>query len=129
MHFYKFHIIRLLIFAARLQLTATVNSMATPIPESNIISIPDGSSVTVTCRGSDTLMWTSTSGPVIPLVTGLTTSETVYQRRDSTSNNQKLVIVNFGTSNQSEYTCSTNTGNGPITESILLAGCKFKVFG
>ncbi len=117
----------LLIFAARLQLTATVNSVATPIPESNIISIPDGNTVTVTCRGSGILTWTSTSGPVIPLVTGLTTSENVYQRRFSVYNTQQLVIVNFGTSNQSEYTCSTNTRNGQITESLLLAGCKFKV--
>ncbi len=98
--------------------------MATLIPESSLIFISDGSTVSVTCRGSGILTWTSTSGPVIPLVTGLTTSETVYQRRDSTSNTQQLVIENFGTSNQNEYTCSTNTGNGQITESILLAGCK-----
>ncbi len=99
--------------------------MATAIPESSLISIPDNNTVTVTCRGSGTLTWTSASGPVIPLVTGLTTSENVYQRNDITANTQQLVIVNFGTSNQNEYTCSTNTGNGPITESILLAGCKF----
>ncbi len=99
--------------------------MATPIPQSSFISISDGSSVTVTCRGSGTLTWTSASGPVIPLVTGLSTSETIiYQIRNNSSNTQQLVIINFGTSTQNEYTCSTNTAYGQITESILLAGCK-----
>ena len=96
-----------------------VGSSALELPESRLISVSNGDLITVTCRGSSTLMWSSTSGIDIPSVT-LTDSEDIYQLQDITASSQQLVIHSFTTSYQSEYMCS----NSDNSESIILASCK-----
>ena len=109
-------------FTARLQLSAIVGTSNKAIPESRLLSIDGGTRVTITCRGSGNLSWSSSSGVPIPSFTGSTTG--IYQRRDITTSIQELTIQPFGTTYQSEYTCS-NLNNADISESILLANCKF----
>ena len=90
------------------------------LPESRLVSVSNGDLITVTCRGSGTLMWSSTSGIDVPSVT-LTDGEDIYQLQDITTSSQQLVIRSFTTSYQSEYMCS----NSDNSESIFLASCKF----
>ena len=97
-----------------------VGSSAQDVLESRLVSVSNGDLITVTCRGSGTLMWSSTSGIDIPSVT-LTDSEDIYQLQDITASTQQLVIRSFTTSYQSEYMCS----NSDNSESIFLASCKF----
>ena len=97
-----------------------VDSIPQDVPESRLVSVSNGDLITVTCRGSGTLMWSSTSGIDIPSVTSID-SEDIYQLQDITASTQQLVIRSFTTSYQSEYMCS----NSDNSESILLASCKF----
>ena len=90
------------------------------LPESRLVSVSNGDLITVTCRGSGTLMWSSTSGIDVPSVT-LTDGEDIYQLQDITTSSQQLVIRSFTTSYQSEYMCS----NSDNSENIFLASCKF----
>ena len=89
------------------------------LPESRLVTVSNGDLITVTCRGSGTLMWSSISGIDIPSVTS-TDSVDIYQLQDITSSTQQLVIRSFTTSYQSEYMCS----NSDNSESIFLASCK-----
>ena len=109
-------------FTARLQLSARVGTSDIAIPESRLLSIDSDTRVTITCRGSGNLTWSSSSRVSIPSFTVSTTE--IYQRRDITTSTQELTILTFGTTYQSEYTCS-NLNNADISESILLANCKF----
>ena len=96
-----------------------VGSSAKDITESRLVIVSNGDMITVTCRGSGTLMWSSTSGIDIPSVT-LTDSEDIYQLQDITASTQQLVIRSFTTSYQSEYMYS----NSDNSENIFLASCK-----
>ena len=90
------------------------------LPESRLVTVSNGDMITLTCRGSGTLMWSSASGIDIPSVT-LTDSEDIYQLQDILASTQQLVIRSFTTSYQNEYMCS----NSDNSESIFLASCKF----
>ena len=96
-----------------------VGSSAQDVTESRLVIVSNGDMITVTCVGSGTLMWSSTSGIDIPSVT-LTDSEDIYQLQDITASSQQLVIRSFTTSYQNEYMCS----NSDNSESIFLASCK-----
>ena len=90
------------------------------LPESRLVTVSNGDMITLTCRGSGTLMWSSASGIDIPSVT-LTDSEDIYQLQDILASTQQLVIRSFTTSYQNEYMCS----NSDNSESFFLASCKF----
>ena len=97
-----------------------MGSSVLDLPESRLVSVSNGDLITVTCRGSGTLMWSSTSGIDIPSVTSID-SEGIYQLQDITLSTQELVIHSFSTSYQSEYMCS----NSDNSENIILASSKF----
>ena len=97
-----------------------VDNIPQDVPESRLVTVSNGDMIIVTCRGSGTLMWSSTSGIDIPSVTSID-SEDIYQLQDITLSTQELVIRSFTTSYQSEYMCS----NSDNSESIFLASCKF----
>ena len=96
-----------------------VGSSVLELPESRLVTASNGDMITVTCRGSGTLMWFSTSRIDIPSVTSID-GEDIYQLKDIVASTQQLVIRSFTTSYQSEYICS----NSDNSESIFLASSK-----
>ena len=97
-----------------------VGSSVLELPESRLVTASNGDMITVTCRGSGTLMWSSTSRIDIPSVTSID-GEDIYQLKDIVASTQQLVIRSFTPSYQNEYICS----NSDNSENIFLASCKF----
>ncbi len=78
------------------------------IEDNGLTYVSDNSEVLIICTGSGTLSWHSSLGADIPVVMAVLPTIDVFQRRDTSTNRQTLIIQSFSNENIAIYTCRTD---------------------
>ena len=107
-------------FPARLQLSSDPLSLV-----NGVLHIADGTMLSVTCEGSGTLHWESSTGADIVVTSSINPPENIYQVYEATLNAQTLYIRSFSSAEEAEYTCSSDievNGNTVSTSVYITSG-------